>query len=71
MWTQTTKLTAADAAEGDKFGIASPFQAIVIVGAYGDDDGGRRQRLGLWLFYRGADGMWAQTVNSPPPMPRR
>ena len=40
-WTQQQKLTAADAAENDYFGVGVSLSAdYALIGAYGDDDGG-------------------------------
>ena len=56
-WTQQAKLTAGDAAEGDKFGISVSINGdYVVIGAYHDDDEGS-----AYIFVReGAD--WNQQV---------
>ena len=50
-WSQTSKLTAADAAAGDFFGAGVSISGdTAIVGAYLDDDGGIESRLCLYFY---------------------
>jgi hypothetical protein len=60
-WSQQQKLTAADGAAGDDFGISVAVDgATALIGAWGDDDSGSDS---------GSAG--ANTQRSPPPMARR
>jgi hypothetical protein len=54
-YNQLAKLTASDAAEGDRFGISVAIDGTtVVVGAYGDDDGGAWS--GSAYVFRTTDG---------------
>ena len=56
VWTQQQKLTASDAAANDWFGCSVSVSGdTAVVGAYMDDDGGRRHRLGHHLHALGRD----------------
>ena len=62
------KLTAADAAAGDWFGISVAIDGdTVVVGAYYDDDGGSYS--GSVYVFRTTDG--GATYGQRPPTPRR
>jgi hypothetical protein len=63
-WGQITKLTAADAAQEDVFGISVAISGdTAIVGAFGDDDGGNRAGA-AYVFERDAGGLdnWGQVT---------
>ena len=58
-WTQQAKLTASDAADGDRFGDSVGISGdTVVVGAYGDDDGGSYSGS-AYVFTR-SGGVWTQ-----------
>ncbi|MBC7976244.1 MAG: FG-GAP repeat protein, partial [Myxococcales bacterium] len=58
-WTEQTKLTAADGAEADQFGISVAVSGdTALVGAFGDDDLGRSSGS-AYVFVRSA-GSWTQ-----------
>ena len=55
-WTQQTKLTAEDGAEGDEFGFSISIRgATIVVGAYGDDHGDGRYAGSIYLFAAAPD----------------
>ena len=59
-WTQTAKLTAADAAPGDRFGYSVFLKGNTLaIGAYNDDDNGTDSGS-TYIFQRQADGSWTQ-----------
>jgi hypothetical protein len=59
-WSQQAKLTAADGAFGDLFGISvSVFGDTAVIGAYYDDDKGTDSGS-AYVFVRAANGTWSQ-----------
>ena len=59
VWTQQTKLTAADAAAYDYFGYSVAVSGdAAVIGAYGDDDGGSYAGS-AYVFVR-SGGVWTQ-----------
>jgi len=59
VWTQQAKLTAADAAAGDYFGVSPAVSGdTAVIGAHGDDDGGSSAGS-AYVFVR-AGGVWTQ-----------
>ena len=60
-WSPTVKLTASDAAEGDRFGREiSVHGNIAVVGAYLDDHAGGNDSGSAYIFERQADGSWLE-----------
>ena len=60
-WTQRAKLTAADGADDDYFGISVSLSGDrALVGAYGDDD--RGSNSGSAYFFDYDDGVWTQSA---------
>ncbi len=58
-WTETIKLSASDAAGADLFGVAvSISEDQLIVGAYGNDDGG--DNSGSAYIFEKSGGTWAE-----------
>ncbi|MGR0481493.1 MAG: FG-GAP repeat protein [Candidatus Electronema sp. V4] len=59
-WNQQAKLTAADRAAFDMFGVGmSVSGGTVVIGAYGDDDKGSSSGS-AYVFVRAAGGTWSQ-----------
>jgi len=63
VWTQCTKLVAADAAAGDQFGRAVGIDSggYAVVGAWYDDDGGTDSGS-AYVFGLGVGGNWTQVA---------
>ncbi len=60
-WTQTAKLTAADATAGDRFGYSLFLKGNTLaIGAYNDDDGGIDSGS-AYIFHQQDDNSWIQT----------
>ena len=65
-WSETSKLTASDAASSDYFGYSVAISGeIALVGAYGDDDNGSRSGS-AYIFQRQADGSWSEVAKLTP-----
>jgi hypothetical protein len=61
-WSQQAKLTAADGATDDYFGVRVSVDGdTAVIGAYGDDDKGDYSGS-AYVFARAADGTWSQQV---------
>jgi hypothetical protein len=61
-WTQVGKLTAADAAESDNFGIAAAMDGdYAVVGAWRDDDAAGTDQGSAYIFERSGDS-WNQVA---------
>ena len=59
-WTQQTKLTADDGAQGDQFGYSvSLYGDTAVIGAFFDDDKGTNSGS-AYVFTRSVDGTWTQ-----------
>jgi FG-GAP repeat/Concanavalin A-like lectin/glucanases superfamily len=59
VWTQQAKLTASDAAAGDLFGTSVAIEGdTIVVGAYGNDDGGANSGS-AYVFTR-SGSVWSQ-----------
>jgi hypothetical protein len=59
-WSERQKLTASDAAGGDFFGASvAVYDGTVVVGAYGNDDGGLSSGS-AYVFTRDAAGTWSE-----------
>lgn len=60
VWTEQAKLTASDAAGGDRFGVAvSIYGDTVLIGANGDDTTGGTNTGSAYVFTR-SGGLWTQ-----------
>ena len=59
-WSETSKLTASDAAAGDYFGSVAISGDTALVGAYYDDDDASGSGS-AYLYQRQADGSWSET----------
>ena len=62
LYNQTTKLTANDGAESDRFGLSVAIDnGVVVVGAPFDEDYGRGSGS-VYIFTIGSDGLYSQTA---------
>ena len=63
-WQYTQTLTASDAADNDNFGLAVSISGTqIVVGAYGNDDGGSNAGSAYIFEYNGTS--WTQTAKTP------
>ena len=63
VWTQKTKLTAADGAAGDLFGVSVAVDGnTVVIGARGDDSVGKIDKGAIYVFRKPATGWPSSTT---------
>ena len=63
VWTQKTKLTAADGAAGDGFGVSVAVDGdTVVIGARGDDSVGKIDKGAIYVFRKPATGWPSSTT---------
>lgn len=62
-WNEEARLTAADGAAGDNFGVAADIAADrVVIGAYRANVAGQSHRGAAYVFERQATGVWTQVA---------